>query len=234
MSRVLESESDNDDSGQSTYASSLNDLSKVQPPKLSREQTTGSINTSYLVQNKLEQFSRRLSMLGLASSQEDDEQISQAKDSDYNGPTYDSNESIKTTQSGSIETDGIVVPKQKIPMTTSLILKKLPKATEVAIERIQREEGEADKSPDKIKVQVKFQPIGSIPQITPSVCRISAVQPFSLILSFLLKKLKIQHVYCYINNSFAPNPQQTVGDLWSQFKVDDALIIGYCGSVAFG
>ena len=84
------------------------------------------------------------------------------------------------------------------------------------------------------KVQIKFIPIGSIGTMVPSVFKISSNQPFSMILSFLKKKLKIQNVYCYINNSFAPNPQQVIGDLWQQFKINDELIISYCGTVAFG
>ncbi|CAB4254402.1 similar to Saccharomyces cerevisiae YBR217W ATG12 Conserved ubiquitin-like modifier involved in autophagy and the Cvt pathway [Maudiozyma barnettii] len=84
------------------------------------------------------------------------------------------------------------------------------------------------------KVQIKFIPIGSISSMVPSVFKISQGQPFSMILAFLTKKLKIQYVHCYINNSFAPSPQQKIGDLWKQFKVNDELIVSYCGSVAFG
>lgn len=84
------------------------------------------------------------------------------------------------------------------------------------------------------KVQIKFMPIGSIATMVPTVFKISSSQPFSMVLSFLKKKLKIQDVYCYINNSFAPNPQQVIGDLWQQFKINDELIVSYCGTVAFG
>ena len=91
-----------------------------------------------------------------------------------------------------------------------------------------------ESTPPQDKVQIKFIPIGSIGTMVPSVFKISSSQPFSMILSFLKKKLKIQNVYCYINNSFAPNPQQVIGDLWQQFKINEELIVSYCGSVAFG
>ncbi|CCC71456.1 hypothetical protein NCAS_0H01460 [Naumovozyma castellii] len=98
-------------------------------------------------------------------------------------------------------------------------------------EKIKNEEG-----PDvnSFKVKIKFQPIGSVPQIKPPVCKISATQSFSSIISFLRKRLRMENVYCYVNSSFAPTPQQNVGDLWTQFKVNDELIISYCGAVAFG
>lgn len=213
MSLLLESESDNDDSGQSSSANSENDLVS-QPPRLSRNPS--SISSSNMVQRKLEHFSRRLSMLGLASSQEE-------------GDNEDSN-----VQSGVIESDGLEVPKTEVPMTTSLLLNKLPKATNEAFEKNQKEEEDRKRFEQENKVQIKFLPIGSIPQINPVVCKISASQPFALITTFLSRRLKVSQVYCYINNSFAPNPQQIVGDLWSQFKVDDELIVSYCGTVAFG
>ncbi|CCD25498.1 Atg12p NDAI_0F01790 [Naumovozyma dairenensis CBS 421] len=91
-----------------------------------------------------------------------------------------------------------------------------------------------DKEPSTDKVKIKFQPIGSIPPMRPSVCKISGTQPFSMVLIFLQRRLKVDNIYCYVNNSFAPSPQQIVGELWRQFKVKDELIISYCGSVAFG
>ena len=84
------------------------------------------------------------------------------------------------------------------------------------------------------KVRIKFIPIGSIPAIKPSVCKISAAQSFAAVITFLRGRLAVSHVFCYINNSFAPSPQQNVGDLWRQFKVGEDLIVSYCGTVAFG
>ncbi|CAD6600718.1 HLJ1_G0016310.mRNA.1.CDS.1 [Saccharomyces cerevisiae] len=84
------------------------------------------------------------------------------------------------------------------------------------------------------KIQIKFQPIGSIGQLKPSVCKISMSQSFAMVILFLKRRLKMDHVYCYINNSFAPSPQQNIGELWMQFKTNDELIVSYCASVAFG
>ena len=84
------------------------------------------------------------------------------------------------------------------------------------------------------KVRIKFIPIGSIPPVKPSVCKISSAQSFSAVIAFLRGKLAVTHIFCYINNSFAPSPQQNIGDLWRQFKVGEDLIVSYCGTVAFG
>ncbi|QLL34993.1 hypothetical protein HG536_0H03690 [Torulaspora globosa] len=211
MSRILESESDNDESGQSSLSSSANVGAH---PQQEASQDSHSNNTSNMMQRKLEHFSRRLSMLGLVAAEGENKEGTEK-------------------QANLIDSEGSELLQREVPMTTSLLLNKLPKATSEALEKYQAEESDTG-GPRQTKVQIKFQPIGSIPQVKPSVCRISAAQPFALVTKFLSKSLKVDQVYCYINNSFAPNPQQIVGDLWSQFKVDNELIVSYCGTVAFG
>ncbi|CAI4055911.1 Atg12p SKDI_02G3240 [Saccharomyces kudriavzevii IFO 1802] len=98
----------------------------------------------------------------------------------------------------------------------------------------QTEQKSRKEKPDTQKIQIKFQPIGSMAQLKPSVCKISMSQSFAMVILFLKRRLKMDNVYCYINNSFAPSPQQNVGELWMQFKVNDELIVSYCASVAFG
>lgn len=84
------------------------------------------------------------------------------------------------------------------------------------------------------KCLIKFQAIGNVPPIRPAVCRISASQPFAVITGFLRRRLHVDSVYCYLNNSFAPSPDQLVGQLFDEFHTKDELIVSYCGSVAFG
>ncbi|AQZ17857.1 ATG12 (YBR217W) [Zygosaccharomyces parabailii] len=208
MSGILESESDNDDSAQSSSMSSTNESL--------RQQVSATRNppTGHLVQSRLEHFSRRLSLLGLASSQDVSERAG----------TPD--------RPNVIEPVNIVAQGQEAPTSAFTQLNHIPSTTNQVIKNIEKDERASSSSQQK--VQIKFQPIGSIPQVNPSVCRITATQPFSLVITFLIRRLKVDQIYCYVNNSFAPNPQLIVGDLWSQFKVDDELIISYCGSKAFG
>ncbi|CAR26936.1 ZYRO0C04862p [Zygosaccharomyces rouxii] len=224
MSGILESESDNDDSLQSSTVSSVSD-SLRQQQQLHQEQqqqqssssgTPRNATTGNLVQSRLEHYSRRLSMLGLDSSQE--------------VVAPDANSKIEPTNV--IESDDSYEPTQDVPISASLQLHQLPQVTNRAIEKIEKQASGTTKSQEK--VQIRFQPIGSISQINPSVCKITATQPFSLVVQFLKKRIKVDEVFCYINNSFAPNPQLIVGNLWSHFKVGDELIVSYCGTTAFG
>lgn len=84
------------------------------------------------------------------------------------------------------------------------------------------------------KVMIRFQPIGSIPAVKPALCNVSTDNAFSTVVLFLQRKLGRQFVFCYINNSFAPTPDQNVGDLWNQFHTNNELIVNYCAIVAFG
>ncbi|CAI6406976.1 AKR_HP2_G0004150.mRNA.1.CDS.1 [Saccharomyces cerevisiae] len=100
--------------------------------------------------------------------------------------------------------------------------------------RMHKQANKSHKDEKHTKDTDKFQPIGSIGQLKPSVCKISMSQSFAMVILFLKRRLKMDHVYCYINNSFAPSPQQNIGELWMQFKTNDELIVSYCASVAFG
>lgn len=84
------------------------------------------------------------------------------------------------------------------------------------------------------KILVRFQSIGSTQQINPKVYRISAKQKVSSLMNFVLKKLNKTSVYCYIHNSFSPSNDEIVGNLFSNFAINNELVVSYCTNVAFG
>lgn len=86
------------------------------------------------------------------------------------------------------------------------------------------------------KVTIRFQPIGSTPIITPRVFKVSSNNTISTLKRFLIKRLKVKNnlIYIYIQNSFQPLPDETVGDLYNMFRVGSELILSYCHTVAFG
>ncbi|KAK5168563.1 hypothetical protein LTR04_006404 [Oleoguttula sp. CCFEE 6159] len=43
-----------------------------------------------------------------------------------------------------------------------------------------------------------------------------------------------ESVFCYINNVFAPSPDENVGNLWRCFRSGDELVVGYAIAPAFG
>lgn len=117
--------------------------------------------------------------------------------------------------------------RSKISISHSKILSRLPsRATNSLLVVSQRE---------KKKVLVRFKSIGSISQLQPTVFKISRDSRFISILKFLQKRLKLKQVYCYLENSIVPNPDDSIGSLFDLFKSgNNELIVSYCNMVAFG
>lgn len=108
----------------------------------------------------------------------------------------------------------------KVPLSTSVVLEKLPKAAA---------------QPEPIeKISIRFQPIGSAPAINPSSYKIATTQTIGSILLFLMRRLKLKTINIYVLSSFQPTPDERLGDLYGMFKSNGELLLSYCESVAFG
>ncbi|KAI5948658.1 ATG12 [Candida theae] len=132
----------------------------------------------------------------------------------------------------------------RIPLSTSIILNKLPVERQ---EQLERTLEERERKPplkadiaakpvadEPLRISIRFQPIGSTTAINPKVFKISSTQTVATLSKFLCKRLKQTHLCLYIQNSFSPAPEENIGDLYSSFKTKDELIVSYCNSVAFG
>lgn len=86
------------------------------------------------------------------------------------------------------------------------------------------------------KITIRLHPIGLTPAINPRYFQISSSQTVATIARFITKRLRIRTgvIYLYIQNSFTPTPDETVGDLYALFKTNNELVVNYCETVAFG
>lgn len=84
------------------------------------------------------------------------------------------------------------------------------------------------------KITIRFRPIGSTAPVNPHICKISSSQSLATVIKFLCKKLKLTHIYIYVSNSFQPNPDENLGELFNTFQVNKELVLNYCKSIAFG
>ncbi|KAF2796207.1 ubiquitin-like protein ATG12 [Melanomma pulvis-pyrius CBS 109.77] len=124
------------------------------------------------------------------------------------------------------EDDTAEVP---LTMAASVILTNLPRDASKALESA----GDLGLQ----KITVRLHPIGSAPHLTQRVFKLSANQRFETIVRFLRKRLSVrdhESVYCYIGNVFAPSLDEGVGNLWTCFKTNDELVVGYAMAPAFG
>lgn len=105
----------------------------------------------------------------------------------------------------------------KVPLSTLVFLER--PSIEVVVE----------------KITIRFQPIGLTPAINPRVFKIASNQSIATLGKFLKRKLRNNGgLHLYVQNSFLPNPDEVLGDLYDLFKTGNELIISYCYDVAFG
>ncbi|KAI4211179.1 MAG: hypothetical protein LQ351_005977 [Letrouitia transgressa] len=124
-------------------------------------------------------------------------------------------------------------PTLPLPLSASIVLTSLPKDASSALA-----EATADERDIPPKVTIRFQPIGSAPQLRQKVFKISSTHRFESVVAFLRKKLGVGvdggHVFCYVNSVFAPSLDEGVGGLWRCFKTEDQLTVAYSMTPAFG
>ncbi|CAB66169.1 autophagy associated ubiquitin-like protein modifier Atg12 [Schizosaccharomyces pombe] len=87
------------------------------------------------------------------------------------------------------------------------------------------------------RVNLRFKAIGRTPLLRKTVFSINASQRFEKVTRFLKKELGLpmnSSLVLYVNSSFAPSPDEIVGNLYDNFAIDSHLLINYCINVAFG
>ncbi|PWN95537.1 APG12-domain-containing protein [Tilletiopsis washingtonensis] len=86
-------------------------------------------------------------------------------------------------------------------------------------------------------VVVRFKAIGNAPIMKNNYFRITAFNRFHAVVVFLRKELGWKSgdaLFLYINSSFAPAPDDTVGNLYRCFGTEGHLIVNYSTQAAWG
>ncbi|XP_034467541.1 ubiquitin-like protein ATG12 [Hippoglossus hippoglossus] len=90
---------------------------------------------------------------------------------------------------------------------------------------------------DKKKIDVLLKAVGDTPIMKTkkwAVERGRTVQSLSQFISRFLKLDATEQLFIYVNQSFAPSPDQDVGILFDCFGSDGKLVLHYCKSQAWG
>ncbi|EPQ29824.1 uncharacterized protein PFL1_02497 [Pseudozyma flocculosa PF-1] len=93
------------------------------------------------------------------------------------------------------------------------------------------------KKKDASKVVVRFKAIGNAPIMKTNYFRITAFNRFQAVIQFLRKELNFKPsdaLFLYINASFSPAPDDTVGNLFRCFGTEGHLIVNYSTTAAWG
>ncbi|XP_046750814.1 autophagy protein 12-like [Diprion similis] len=90
---------------------------------------------------------------------------------------------------------------------------------------------------DLAKIDVYLKATGNAPIMKRKKWTVSQDQHIGWIAEFIKKYLKLdpnERLFLYINQTFAPAPDQTVKNLYDCYGIDGKLVIHYCKSHAWG
>ncbi|KAK3551254.1 hypothetical protein QTP70_013974 [Hemibagrus guttatus] len=97
--------------------------------------------------------------------------------------------------------------------------------------------GDTAKSEEKKKIDVLLKAVGDTPIMKTkkwAVERGRTIQSLAQFISRFLKLEPSEQLFIYVNQSFAPSPDQEVGVLFDCFGSDGKLVLHYCKSQAWG
>ncbi|KAL6489563.1 hypothetical protein MHYP_G00033040 [Metynnis hypsauchen] len=97
--------------------------------------------------------------------------------------------------------------------------------------------GDTGASEEKKKIDVLLKAVGDTPIMKTkkwAVERGRTVQSLAQFISRFLKLEPSEQLFIYVNQSFAPSPDQEVGVLFECFGSDGKLVLHYCKSQAWG
>ncbi|KAJ0177487.1 hypothetical protein K1T71_007496 [Dendrolimus kikuchii] len=113
----------------------------------------------------------------------------------------------------------------------------LSSATEsLKIDGDHKENGDSGKS-DKVKIDILLKATGNAPIMKKKKWAVDAEKQIGWIMEFVKKYLKLEpdeKLFLYVNQTFAPSPDQIVRNLYECFGTDGKLVLHYCKSQAWG
>ncbi|XP_069803545.1 ubiquitin-like protein ATG12 [Dendropsophus ebraccatus] len=89
----------------------------------------------------------------------------------------------------------------------------------------------------KRKIDVLLKAVGDTPIMKNKKWTIERTRTVQGLMAFIIKYLKLEaseQMFIYVNQSFAPSPDQEVGTLYECFGSDGKLVLHYCKSQAWG
>ncbi|CAM4563353.1 ubiquitin-like protein ATG12 [Caretta caretta] len=89
----------------------------------------------------------------------------------------------------------------------------------------------------KKKIDVLLKAVGDTPIMKNKKWAVERTRTIQGLIDFIKKFLKLvasEQLFIYVNQSFAPSPDQEVGTLYECFGSDGKLVLHYCKSQAWG
>lgn len=100
----------------------------------------------------------------------------------------------------------------------------------------QKDTNETGKS-DKVKIDILLKATGNAPIMKKKKWAVDAEKHIGWVIEFVKKYLKLEpeeKLFMYVNQTFAPSPDQLIKNLYECFGTDGKLVLHYCKSQAWG
>ncbi|TSR75290.1 Ubiquitin-like protein ATG12 [Bagarius yarrelli] len=104
-------------------------------------------------------------------------------------------------------------------------------------QNVAADSGDTAKTEEKKKIDVLLKAVGDTPIMKTKKWAVEkgrTVQSLAQFISRFLKLEPSEQLFIYVNQSFAPSPDQEVGALFDCFGSDGKLVLHYCKSQAWG
>ncbi|XP_066997283.2 autophagy protein 12-like [Anabrus simplex] len=98
-------------------------------------------------------------------------------------------------------------------------------------------DGTVLKPSSKQKIDILLKATGNAPIMKKKKWAVESDQTIKRIINFIRKYLKLdsqETLFLYINQAFAPAPDQTIRNLYECYGTDGKLVLHYCKSPAWG
>ncbi|CAM1312373.1 ATG12 (predicted) [Pycnogonum litorale] len=90
---------------------------------------------------------------------------------------------------------------------------------------------------EKLKIDILLKATGDAPIMKQKKWSVDPTKKISWIIEFIRRYLKLdasESLFVYVNQAFAPSPDQDVKNLYECFGTEGKLILHYCKSQAWG
>ncbi|XP_061874301.1 ubiquitin-like protein ATG12 isoform X1 [Colius striatus] len=97
--------------------------------------------------------------------------------------------------------------------------------------------GEEPAGDTKKKIDILLKAVGDTPIMKTKKWAVERTRTIQGLVEFIKKFLKLmasEQLFIYVNQSFAPSPDQEVGTLYECFGSDGKLVLHYCKTQAWG
>ncbi|XP_021951938.1 autophagy protein 12-like [Folsomia candida] len=139
----------------------------------------------------------------------------------------ENDDTVKTTDDGTGETE--------LEGESKIVVEHEDKQDEEA-EGVKKK-SEEGKERDKDKINIRLNAVGNAPILRQKLWAVPADREVGQIVEFVKKYLKLekhQSLFLFVNQAFAPSPDQPLRELYECFGADGKIVFHYSTTYAWG